>query len=75
MYPHYAWLLYSWYTELWWKEKDAGEVLEGCSDEVLRAYLLKSHAFVIYRRPEPDDIDEVTFSGLVSIIVYTLLLL
>ena len=66
VYPRYAWLLYSWYTELWWTEKDAGEILEGCSDEVLAEFLLKARAFVIYRRPEIDDIDEQTFSGLVK---------
>ena len=47
----------------------ANETIDGCSDEVLEAFLIQSRALLIHIVPEPDDIDEVTAAGIVSTIV------
>ena len=64
-YPHYAWLIYDWYPERWWTEEVANETIEGCSDEMLEAFLIHSRALLIHVLPEPDDIDAITAAGIV----------
>ena len=47
----------------------ANETIDGCSDEVVEAFLIQSRALLIHIVPEPDDIDKVTAAGIVSTIV------
>ena len=67
VYPHYAWIIYSFYPDKWWTEEVAKEHLEECSDLELEEFLLKSHALLIHLVPEPDDWDNLTAAGLVTI--------
>lgn len=69
VYPHYAWIIYAWYPEGWWREDMANETLEGCPDEVLEDFLIQSRAQMIHILPEPDDIDSITDAGIVRISV------
>ena len=63
VYPGYAWMIYAWYPEKWWEH---GEPLEGCSNDMLEDFLIKSRAHVINILPEADDHDEITASGMVN---------
>ena len=66
VYPHYAWIVYSFYPDKWWTEEVAKEHLEECSDQELEEFLLlKSHALIIHLVPEPDDWNHPTVAGLV----------
>ena len=65
LYPHYAWLIYDWYPDRWWTEEVANETIDGCSDEVLEAFLIQSRALLIHIVPEPDDNDKETVAGIV----------
>ena len=67
VYPHYAWILYSFYPDKWWTEEVAKEHLEECSDQELEDFLLKSHALIIHLVPEPDDWNRPTAAGLVCL--------
>jgi gamma-aminobutyric acid type B receptor len=64
VYPHYAWIIYSFYPDKWWTEEVAKEHLEECSDQELEDFLLKSHALIIHLVPEPDDWNRLTVAGL-----------
>ena len=65
VYPHYAWIIYSFHPDKWWTEEVAKEHLEECSDQKLEEFLLKSHALLIHFIPEPDDLGHLTAAGLV----------
>ena len=66
VYPHYAWIIYSFYPDKWWTEEVAKEHLEECSDQKLEDFLLKSHALIIQLLPEPYDLNHKTITGLVK---------
>ena len=70
MYPHYAWIIYSFYPERWWREEVAKEHLDECTDEELEDFLHDSRALIIHVLPEPDKKDIDTAAGLVSIQIY-----
>ena len=66
VYPHYAFIMHAVYPDQWWTmEKSGGRYLEGCSDEMLEEFLIKSRAFMIHIFPETDNISAMTDSGIV----------
>ena len=70
VYPHYGWIIYSFYPERWWREEVAKEHLDECTDEELEDFLHDSRALIIHVLPEPDKTDIDTAAGLVSIQIY-----
>ena len=67
MYPHYGWIMFTWYPERWWTEEVAGENIDECSDEELEDFLIRAKPLLINLVPEPDDYDEKTVAGYVSL--------
>ena len=66
MYPHYAWIIYSWYEERWWTEEIAKEHVD-CTDEDMQLFLVRARPLLIQILPEPDDFDLPADPGMVSI--------
>ena len=58
-------MYYAWYPDGWWKQENR-EYLDGCSDEFLSDFLLKSRAHVLHILPEADDRNAITISGMVK---------
>ena len=67
VYPHYSWIIYSFYPLRWWREEVTKVHLDECTDEELEEFLRKSRAIVIHVVPEADDEDAITAAGLVKI--------
>ena len=66
MYPHYGWIMFTWYPKKWWTEEVAGEHIDGCSDEEMEQFLIRVQPLLIDVVPEPDDYDQHTVAGFVS---------
>ena len=67
MYPHYGWIMYTWYPERWWTEEVAGEHIDECSDEEMEEFLVRAQPLLINLVPEPDDYNLQTVAGFVSL--------
>ena len=61
VYPNYAWLLYGWYSEKWWRTFNA-EV--NCSDDELAGVL--ERALVVQQYPIADNSSYAAVDVLVS---------
>ena len=59
--------MYGWYPDKWWTEESAGEHIDECTDEEIETFLEQSRALVIHLLPEPDDYNQKTDAGMVSI--------
>ena len=71
VYPHYGWILYSWYPDNWWTEEIAGEHIDECTDEELADFLERARPLIINLVPEPDGLDIETAAGIVSMVYIT----
>ena len=61
VYPNYAWILYGWYSEEWWRSPDAAV---NCSEDELAAVL--ERALVVQQYPITDNTSHVAVGGVVS---------
>ncbi|CAI8046144.1 Gamma-aminobutyric acid type B receptor subunit 2 [Geodia barretti] len=66
VYPHYGWIMYTWYPERWWTEEVAGEHIDECSDEEMEEFLVRAQPLLINLVPEPDDYNLQTVAGFSS---------
>ena len=66
VYPHYGWIMFTWYPKRWWTEKVAGEHIDGCTDEEVEQFLIRAQPLLVNLIPEPDDYDLQTVAGFVS---------
>ena len=66
VYPHYGWIMFSWYPKRWWTEEVAGEHIDECTDEETEQFLIRAQPLLISLASEPDDFDVQTVAGFVS---------